>query len=286
MHTFSSLFQFIGVPIAPDKTVGPSHKITYLGIEVDALAQCVRLPKEKYDTLLTLLRSWESKKKCTKRELLSLIGSLSFAAKVVKPGRIFLRRLIDLSTSVSKLSHHIYLDANARADISWWLEFLPSWNGVSILQSPLVPSSSLDLYTDASGLGLGGVFGSKWFSCQWPQNFQQYDINFKEIFAIFAALSTWGHLLANKQINFHCDNLNVVSIWLTGSCKNPDIMRVVRALFFTCATHNINLLTTHIPGYLNHAADILSRLQVSKFLLVYPEAETDPSPLPDSIWLV
>ena len=72
MHTFSSLFQFIGVPIAPDKTVGPSHKITYLGIEVDALAQCVRLPKEKYDTLLTLLRSWESKKKCTKRELLSL----------------------------------------------------------------------------------------------------------------------------------------------------------------------------------------------------------------------
>ena len=164
----------------------------------------------------------------------SLIGSLSFAAKVVKPGRIFIGAWL-IFQPVSKLSHHIYLDANARADISWWLEFLPSWNGVSILQSPLVPSSSLDLYTDASGLGLGGVFGPKWFSCQWPQNFHQYNINFKEIFAIFAALSTWGHLLANKQINFHCNNLNVVSIWLTGSCKNPDIMRVVRALFYTCA---------------------------------------------------
>ena len=56
-------------------------------------------------------------KKFTKRELLSLIGSLSFACKVVKPGRMFLRRLIDLSTSVTNLNHHISLSSEARADI-------------------------------------------------------------------------------------------------------------------------------------------------------------------------
>ena len=38
---------------------------------------------------------------CTKRELLSLIGLLQHAAKVVVPGRTFVRRLINLSSSRS-----------------------------------------------------------------------------------------------------------------------------------------------------------------------------------------
>ena len=286
MHRFTSLFRSLGVPIASDKTVGPSSTITYLGIEIDAVAHCIRLPQEKYNSLLLLLQSWNSRKKCTKRELLSLIGSLSFAAKVVKPGRLFLRRLIDLSTTVKKLSHHIYLDTNARADISWWLEFFPSWNGISLFQDPVVSSFSINLFTDASDLGLGGVFGSKWFSCQWPDSFVQFHINFKEIFAIFAAVAAWAHFLANKQIIFHCDNLAIVSVWQSGSCKNPDIMRVMRALFFTCAVHNINLLTTHIPGSSNIAADLLSRLQVPKFRFEKPDSDPEPTPLPDSIWQI
>ena len=46
--------------------------------------------------------------KCTKEQLLSLIDRLSFACKVVPAGRIFSRRLIDLSYSVSRIHHHIW----------------------------------------------------------------------------------------------------------------------------------------------------------------------------------
>ena len=51
-----------------------------------------------------------SKNKCSKGELLSLIGSLSFACKVITPGRPFLARLIQLSCSVKKLHHRVYLN--------------------------------------------------------------------------------------------------------------------------------------------------------------------------------
>ena len=105
-----------------------------------------------------MLKQWELRKKCTKRELLSLIGSLSFACKVVKPGRMFLCRLIDLSTSVTNLNHHISLSPEARADIHWWIDFLPSWNGVEFIQQDLVTSHSLRLFTDASLLGFGAVY--------------------------------------------------------------------------------------------------------------------------------
>lgn len=284
MLTLTYIFRDIGIPIAGDKTVGPTTKITYLGIEIDTQAQCIRLPDEKYSALQKLLGDWQGRKKCTKQELLSLIGSLSFAAKVVKPGRIFLRRLIDLAASVHKLSHHISLNLEARHDIQWWLDFLPSWNGISFFQEKIISSDTLQLFTDASNLGMGGVFNNRWFSRKWPASFSVFDINFKEIFAIFAAIATWAKLLKNKQILVYCDNLNIVTVWKTGTCKSPAIMRVTRALFFCCASHNINLLTEHIAGKVNFSADALSRIQVGKFLQLNPEAESEPAEVPNSIW--
>ena len=282
MTTFNAIFFDIGVPIAREKTVGPSTKITYLGIEIDTVAQCIRLPADKYDALTSLLKEWRGKQKCTKRELLSLIGSLSFAAKVVKSGRLFLRRLIDLSTSVNKLHHHISLNSEARADISWWIEFMPSWNGIALFQEVPVTSIELDLFTDASKIGCGGMLSQKWFSLAWPNKFLLYDINFLELFAIYVAISTWGVVLANKQIMVFCDNLDVVTIWRSGTCKNKHIMNLMRKLFFVCASHNINLFTHHIPGHCNILADHLSRLQMGKFR--HGSAEDQPSIVPGRIW--
>ena len=88
-----------------------------------------------------------------------MIGKLSFVCKVVPAGRIFLRRLIDLSCSVSKLHHHIRITNEARLDLSWWSDFLPLWSGTSmILESKWTLSSAMQLFTDASGSKGWGAF--------------------------------------------------------------------------------------------------------------------------------
>ena len=46
----------IGEPISHEKRVGPSSQLTYLGIEIDTVARCVRLPQEKYISLMSLLK--------------------------------------------------------------------------------------------------------------------------------------------------------------------------------------------------------------------------------------
>ena len=106
-----------------------------------------------------LIKSWLGKHKATKRDLLSLIGKLS-AAEVVPSGRLVLRRLIELSTTVSKLQNHIHLNVEAREDIIWWDRFLPSWNGESIFIDPhWNDAETINLFTDASGtLGYGAYF--------------------------------------------------------------------------------------------------------------------------------
>ena len=148
INVIKQVFDSLGVPLAEDKTVGPITALTYLGIELDSVRMEVRLPLEKRENLLIELQSWSERKKCAKKQLLSLIGKLAFAAKVIPSGRTFLRRLIDLSSTATKLSHRITL--NKKASIKWWLHYLPSWNGShKILNPQMTLAPSLELFTDA-----------------------------------------------------------------------------------------------------------------------------------------
>ena len=121
INVIKSAFERLGVPLAPDKIIGLLQTITYLGIEIDSINCVIRLPKDKLDELICVfsLLAREEKVHQKKKDLLSLIGSLSFACKVVKCGRFFLRRLIDLSTTVHSLLHHISINSEARKDIQW-----------------------------------------------------------------------------------------------------------------------------------------------------------------------
>ena len=68
-------FDELNIPLADQKIIGPSHIITYLGIEINSKLLTISVPKDKYNELMETLPSWLNKKSCTKRQLLSLIGS-------------------------------------------------------------------------------------------------------------------------------------------------------------------------------------------------------------------
>lgn len=67
-----------------------------LGIELDSVAQIARLPTDKLEAACRLVQRWCSRRWCNRGQLESLIGYLQHPAKVVWPGRTFLRRMIDL----------------------------------------------------------------------------------------------------------------------------------------------------------------------------------------------
>lgn len=69
---------------------GPSpSSLVFLAILVDTTKMEVRLPDTKLVELGGLIKQWEGKRFGSKCELLSLIGKLAHAAKIVKPGRRF-----------------------------------------------------------------------------------------------------------------------------------------------------------------------------------------------------
>ena len=65
------------------------------------------------------LNTWLFKTKARRREIESLIGKLQFIAKCVKPGRIFLGRLIQWIRGMDSATYHP-IPPEARKDIAWW----------------------------------------------------------------------------------------------------------------------------------------------------------------------
>jgi hypothetical protein len=132
---------------------------------------------------------------------------------VVTPGRTFLRRLINLTIGLTKPYHHRRHNAEARADLRAWGIFLHSFNGKALFPTSTVHSSpSLHLFTDASDVGFGGIFGNAWFYGQFSDFWRQYHIAVREFLPIVIALDLFCASFKNSTVVLHCDNLAVVHV--------------------------------------------------------------------------
>ena len=184
----------VGIPLATNKLEGPTTGLVFLGILIDTNSMETSLPDDKLHELISELQSWSTRNKCFKRELLSLIGKLNFACQIVPAGRIFLRRLIDLSTSARLPHHHVTMNLEARRDIAWWLRFLPSWNGRAIIPDPhWTKSPDLELFTDASGnLGYGIFYMGHLLANPWPPELRDRSIQWQELYPMPLHASSGG----------------------------------------------------------------------------------------------
>ena len=109
LNRFICLCNQLGIPIAPDKTCGPSTTLTFGGIELDSIKSEARLPQEKILKCVETISAFLKRKKVCLQQLQSLIGLLNFATSVITPGTAFLRRLYDLTQGVQKPHHFIRL---------------------------------------------------------------------------------------------------------------------------------------------------------------------------------
>ena len=293
LENFLALCDYLGIPMAPDKTIGPSNVLSFAGIELDSNCMEARLPQDKLEKCISLIIDFSRRKKVTLRELQSLLGLLNFACSVVVPGRAFLRRLIDLTKGTRRPDHYIRLTRAARADLSTWSQFLHEFNGRSLfLHDVWLDSGTLQLYTDASGvLGFGAIFGDHWCYGEWPDNWKGLNIAILEFYPILLSVLLWGRHMSNQRIVFFTDNEALVHVINKATCRDPALMVFVRRLVLESLRHNIVFRARHVPGIYNELADSLSRLQVQRFrqlapLSMHPSPTVIPLPLQPHSWLI
>ena len=162
-----------------------------LGLLVDTAAFTLEVPPSRLDDLQAELKLWQSSTCFTKKQLQSLLGKLSFVTACVKPGRIFMARLLNSLRECTQPARHRYpISASMLSDIQWWLDFLPRFNRVSLIKPSSWDFESLNFSTDACLSGGGATCQTECISfvfpdCISPDNLH---INALELFTIIVSL--------------------------------------------------------------------------------------------------
>ena len=162
MQTFRSLCDELGVPLAEEKTVGPTSCLVFLGLEINTSEMAVKIPSDKIHKLLFILKTFLTKSKVSLREMQSLIGSLNFCTRAINSSRAFNRRFYDATIGIKKPHHFIRITKPLKADLQLWIHFLESFNGVCFFKDLIwSENDALELFTDSAGgisLGCGAYF--------------------------------------------------------------------------------------------------------------------------------
>ena len=261
VHVLIQLLRELGFSISYDKVEGPATRVTFLGIVVDSVSFTLELPQQKLNEFYAILLQFASRKRASLRQLQQLAGRLNWACQVVRGGRCYLRRILDMIKPLKLAHHKVVLFESFYADIDWWLQFLPVFNGKRLVlnHAPLH-----DVFVDASGTGSGFVFDTDWGYCGWrdiEDSVNHFHINEKEILSAVLAARRWAPRWANSRVLFHTDNITVRAALRTGSAKSPRIMPYLSELFWLSALFNFTMDAVHIPGHQNDTPDTISRLE-------------------------
>lgn len=183
----------LGIPIKHSKTVAPTTVVPIHGIEIVTSSMQARQSTEKLHTLRHAIASFSKCWTACLQEWQSLIGSKSFACCVIRPGRLFLHRLICAILSFSSPRHRIHITSPIRDDCAMWLSFPQSSNGVYILCPwKHMSSAQLRLFSDASDWGYAVIFFTHWAQGKWACVWRYQHISALEFSLIYLTLHLWG----------------------------------------------------------------------------------------------
>jgi hypothetical protein len=284
MSQFVEVTNDMCIPLAEEKTIGPTTRLKYLGFIIDTVDMSILVPHDKVDSLRQVIANFLTRQRVTLKELQSFVGSLNFFCKAIRSGRAFIRRFYDAMLGPYKPHHHIRLTAAIKSDLQLWFTFLEKFNGVTFFpEESWLDSDVLQFYTDSAGsnsLGCGAYFQGRWFFLPWPKWWENQeimkDMTFLELIPVVIAVEIWGHLLEKKKVVFHIDNLALVSIINKQTSKSKRTMELVRRLVLKLMLNNVVFKAKHIASVDNDIADSISRKQWQRFRELAPTAKSIP----------
>ena len=113
----------------------------------------------------------------------------------------------------------------------------------------------------------------------------QPSIGFLELYAVVLSVYIWADGLSNKRVQLWTDNMSVVQVINSMTCKDKRMMTLVRILVRFCMAHNLKITMRHVPGVENIKADLLSRLQVERFQQMFGTTmDATPTDTTCKIW--
>ena len=112
------LFDELGLQSSPEKDCQPATRMVCLGILVDTEQMVFEVPQDRVFDLQAELSQWTNLTTFSKRQLQALLGKLSFVTACVRPGRIFMSRLLNRLRSLPSKGSRFPVTSEMLSDIN------------------------------------------------------------------------------------------------------------------------------------------------------------------------
>ena len=211
--------------------------------------------------LRELLPAWLARQSARRKEVESLVGLLCYVAKCVRAARVFLPRLLAEVRYMPEGPQEWQLSAAFKQDLYWWHQFLPHFNGVSMISPSSWSGVNSVIETDAcleGGGAINFVLG-EYFHFVFPSCYSHWAINEKELLVIMVAIKRWYGSLGASRFQINCDNSTAVRAMDLQYIRNDNVQACMREIAFWCAKGDFQMRTVFIEGAKNVYADWLSR---------------------------
>lgn len=238
----------------------PKQQFTYLGVDYDLSTYLLRPTRENWAKVVQLGQTFMHSSTLPAVKWLQLIGLISSQEKLTTFGRLHLRHIQwalrrQWTISTHNLAQPVFVTEEARQGITWWLQESNVLAGTPINS----PTTSVEIYTDASTTGWGGHSGHHMFHGQWSTEEQHAHINVLEMRAVHLSLAALNPP-PGSHILISTDNTTVMThVNKQGGLKSWSLFQETLRLYELAISHQWTLSAKHVPGALNVLADRLSR---------------------------
>ena len=170
---------------------------------------------------MKMREKWSIKTSATRKEIQSLVGKLSFVTNCVRPGRIFLCRILQVLRDMK--GDRACISEEFQDDITWWRNFLPTFDSISLLWLFNNGKDNSIIAMDACLEGGGGTFETEFFHFKFLQHLKDNTTHISqlELFTLYISVRLWATRLAGKVIRITTDNQatmwSMLKVHLVGS---------------------------------------------------------------------
>ena len=242
MLQFTDIMDQVGMPLATDKTLGPSNIIEYLGLVLNLFRQLILIPEKKRNNCLEkidqLLQVHDRQGKTTVKKIQQLAGKLNFICQALPAGRPFIQSLYKLTWGTAvKQHHHRQLTAEVVGDLNMFRSFLlesapQKVKSVPFLNRLGVHNSEIQFFADAAGAKFRAL--SCLYENNWCQGYFSYgfhpNIALLELLAIVMTAEVWAPQLTGRTIILHSDNRSACDMINFQKAEIPACMQLIRHL--------------------------------------------------------
>ena len=260
-ETLGRLLENLKIDESNEKACKPNTSMVFLGTLFDTVDMTISVPEEKINEIMNLLPIWMHKQTISKKQLQSIIGKLQYIAHCVRPGRIFISRLLQLLREFKSSQKRIKFTSDYKKDLKWWYTFLKEYNGISMIPHLQWSKPDVVLETDACLTGCGAISQGECFHTTFPKFILNHvhNINTLELLTITIACKIWGTQFRGKRILVYCDNNTSVQVLNSGKSKDEALLKCLREICYFSAMHEFEIRAEHLPGVENRKSDLLSR---------------------------